>query len=583
MTLYRASWVSVHKRLRLALFGVCLVFGAAEAAFAQEPAVAANPDSVDGGNPELGKRLYWRGITEEGAPFHATVRGDIQFSGAQFSCVNCHRPSGFGSSEGGNFVPPITGPLLFDARQLNRNRIFAKLFQEAQPSTFSAQVRQPRMRPAYTSETLAKAIRTGVDPAGRRLGPIMPRYDLGDRDLANLIAYLRTLSARVDPGVDKDVIHFATVITPDIDPSRRAAFLKTVEAFFDWRNKHTEGDQSRPNFSPYYRSDFIDSYRIWKLHIWELNGPPKTWTDQLRKRYAEQPVFAMVSGLVSGPWSPVAAFCNESRVPCVFPNTELPKPDTADYDQTLYFSRGLALEARALVDHLRLQPGMRRIVQLSHAAPAGAMPARVFERAAGRELGGIALEKHVFADLAGLRGLLDAIAASPEKPDALIVWPGPAAADALSALGTVSTSITHVLLPSAALETTLGMASAPGGEGVAFAYPYELPTGYHPRAFRVRGWMRTRGLEISHPRLQFQTYYALTMLEHGLRHIIGDFYRDYFVEIIEHEAENKLNPGTHPNLALGPGQRFASKGAYIVVLDGKARGGFKAVSPWIVP
>ena len=65
--------------------------------------------------------------------------------------------------------------------------------------------------------------------------------------------------------------------------------------------------------------------------------------------------------------------------------------------------------------------------------------------------------------------------------------------------------------------------------------------------------------------------------------MLDDFFRDYLVEIIEHEAENALNPGVYPKLALGPAQRFASKGAFVVCLDPQAKGGIRAVSDWIVP
>jgi hypothetical protein len=80
-----------------------------------------------------------------------------------------------------------------------------------------------------------------------------------------------------------------------------------------------------------------------------------------------------------------------------------------------------------------------------------------------------------------------------------------------------------------------------------------------------------------------QTYYALTMLQFGLQNVINDFYRDYLIEVIEHEAENELNPGTHPILALGPGQRFASKGAFIATPAADDKAGYRVVSGWIVP
>jgi hypothetical protein len=114
-------------------------------------------------------------------------------------------------------------------------------------------------------------------------------------------------------------------------------------------------------------------------------------------------------------------------------------------------------------------------------------------------------------------------------------------------------------------------------------WPYEQPGAYHPRKFRVRAWMNSRRLPITHSHTQMQTYYAMTMLEFGLMHVITDFYRDYVMEIVEHLAESELNVGTHPELGLGPGQRIASKGAFIAELAPETRLGYRVVSDWIVP
>ncbi len=54
-------------------------------------------------------------------------------------------------------------------------------------------------RPPYTAGTLRAAIRDGVDPAGRPLDPLMPRWRLRERDLNDLLAYLRTLPGGTRP------------------------------------------------------------------------------------------------------------------------------------------------------------------------------------------------------------------------------------------------------------------------------------------------------------------------------------------------------------------------------------------------
>lgn len=163
------------------------------------------------GDAALGRLLYMDGTGANGAPIAGTIQGDVPVSGRVFSCVSCHRPSGFGTSEGGNYVPPVTGPILFAARQPDRNAMFREMYQEVQPNSYWARVREARMRPAYDRESLGRALREGVDPGGNALSAVMPRYDLSETDLANLAAYLRTLSASTDPGVDETTLHLATV------------------------------------------------------------------------------------------------------------------------------------------------------------------------------------------------------------------------------------------------------------------------------------------------------------------------------------------------------------------------------------
>ena len=143
-------------------------------------APSASAASLSNGDPQAGRKLFWHGLNERGQPIKGIAQGDIQFTGAQFCCVSCHRPSGFGSSEGGYYVPPITGPILFNPAKADRVRRFKEMFQESQPSSFWAQVREPRLRPAYDEQTLARVLRDGIDPAGEKLNPRSEERRVGE-------------------------------------------------------------------------------------------------------------------------------------------------------------------------------------------------------------------------------------------------------------------------------------------------------------------------------------------------------------------------------------------------------------------
>src|SRR5262245_16823095 len=171
-------------------------------------------------NAEMGRRIYREGLLPSGKPVRAMVQNDITVEGTQLNCANCHRRSGFGSSEGSVLVPPVTGAFLFGGRELRRTELFRKLFQEVQAQSLP-RLRDLRVRPAYTDETLISALREGKDPLGREFDPLMPRYDLSAEDSAHLIAYLRSIDVVPARGVTHSVIHFATVFTEGIEPEKR--------------------------------------------------------------------------------------------------------------------------------------------------------------------------------------------------------------------------------------------------------------------------------------------------------------------------------------------------------------------------
>ena len=316
----------------------------------------------------------------------------------------------------------------------------------------------------------------------------------------------------------------------------------------------------------------------WNLHVWELKGEPETWSDQLDAYYKAQPVFAMVGGLVNGPHAPIADFCDRTATPCIFPSTQLPQTRDVAYRYNIYFSRGRELEGEAMATFVASRnKGGAEVRQYYLEDRLGAASAVAFLKAS--EFYGSRVISQGFATK---EKLIEALGQCCEKNvDALIVWPGAASADVVAPLqGKGFRKVPIVGLPSDALEPAK---SAGAGKNFRFAWPYEKPGVVHPREFDVRAWMSARKVPVSNPRLQFESYFALTMIEHSLQHLLGDFNREYLIELIEHEAEKNLNVGTHPTLALGPGQRFASKGAYVMRLDADSEYGYSPDSDWIVP
>lgn len=535
-------------------------------------------------NSAIGEQIYNQGIDSSGKPLEGQTEGDIEFKDAHFNCAQCHRRSGYGSSEGGNYVLPVTGDSLFNPRNFDRADLFKKLFKESQSKLFWARMRSAYQRPAYTDESLARAIREGIDPSGRKLSPLMPRYKISDRDMAGLTDYIKHLSSHNDPGVDENTIYFATVVSKNANADDKNAMLSTIAKFVEWLNLETKGNLDHPNFSPNYRSDFAKAFRIWNHEVWELSANPADWPKELAAYYEKQPVFALIGGMADGDWSPMHEFCENNKVPCLFPLTQMPPAEQSGH-YSVYFNQGLLLEAKATAKYLLKEksadPATAMVVFYSEDAE-GSNPAKAFTEMlnAGKTR---AIDNVPVKDMESFRHEWTKHVESHPEVGTVVVWPGRLKGAILSELKALFQKTERIFLPSELLQADLAGLPQEMLPKLYFSYPYELPTAYHPHAFRVRAWMNTRKLEVSNARIQFNTYYALNLLQYSLEHVVDHFSRDYLLEYIEHEAENALNPGTFPRLSLGPEQRFASKGAYLVQIDGPESQSVKPVSAWIVP
>ncbi len=293
----------------------------------------AAASSAHAAGASAGEAVYRRGLLPSGRALRGEREGGGTVEGVDAACVTCHRRSGLGSWEGQTVIPPIIGRYLF--RPGARNVADVEL-PHVQGYT-------PR-RDAYNEATLARAIRTGVDVQGRKLSYLMPRYKLDDATMASLIAYLKTLTNGAVPGVGDDTLHFATIITPDADPTAKRGMLDVLQQFFADKNGAAGGYRGS---APPLQSSRGVMYRVnrtWRLHVWELTGAPDTWDRQLRSRLAATPVFAVISGIGGRTWAPVHQFCEREGVPCLFPNVELPVVAEHDF-YPVYFSRGVFARA----------------------------------------------------------------------------------------------------------------------------------------------------------------------------------------------------------------------------------------------
>jgi hypothetical protein len=166
------------------------------------------------------------------------------------------------------------------------------------------------------------------------------------------------------------------------------------------------------------------------------------------------------------------------------------------------------------------------------------------------------------------------------RPPVFVLWIGGADLAELARARVPADGVRQIYLSSTLLEDV--PPRLPGSfHGKTFmTFPFTLPHAPMPHAYRARAWLRSRGVVQAHERLQLNTWFTLAVADHALVNLAGNFSRDYFVESVERETEGTPNPGVFPRLSLGPGQRFASKGSYIVKVT---TGGIEAAGGWIIP
>ena len=513
--------------------------------------------------PGDAERIYRSGILPSGQPLRGVREGGVPIEGRAAACANCHRRSGIGVNEGRITIPPITGKYLLHPGE-------RAIPEAAMQSAGASVVRHER----YNDETLIRAIREGINVDGKPMSYLMPRFALSDADSAALVEYLKSLSSQPVAGVTEDDLHFATIVTPDADPAERSAMLEVLTHFFASKN-HFERGHDPPLVSA--RRIHYRVVRRWQLHVWELSGAPESWEAQLKVHVAAEPVFAVISGLGGRDWAPIHRFCEHQAVPCLFPNVQLPVVAEADF-YPLYFSRGVLLEADLIRAELRVSaraPG-GRVLQIYRRGDIGESAAQALRNQSSAQAAEW-IDRALPAG--GAASDVRAALGSVRAGDTVVLWLRP---DDLRGLPVDPPKSTAVF--ASGLMAGLENAPLPSGwrSATRITYPIDLPTRRAVRLVQPLTWFRTQNIAVVAERIQVDTYVACQVLSEAVGHSFGDLVPDYLIEQIENMVSLKLFDGFYPRLGLAPGQRFASKGGYLVRLQAPGQG-VVADSDWLVP
>lgn len=566
---------------------------------------------LDSDEAGTGRRIYLEGKFPDGQGLYGMRPGVGPVSGAAAACVNCHRPSGLGGAEGTIAIPPITGRALFGGGA----PVIVRMDKQFDPGLSVPQ-------DPYDEKSFASAVRLGQHRSGRALHALMPRYAFSDAQLRAVSAYLKTLSTDLSPGVVGDTIQLATVIAPDVDPQRRQALISTLTTVVNQMNINVKINGRRQK-AVAVDERRLNSRRKWALDIWELTGPSSSWGEQLKRRHLAKPVFALVSGLARDEWQPVHDFCESHRVACWFPSVDLAPVGASQGRFSLYFSAGIALEAEVIARKLIAYGG--RVVQVVGADPVARGAAAAMRRAAPAELA--VLDVDFSDELDAIRPMLSSL----KSQDTLVLWLRPSELEWLTAATASAASIFVSATLSGAEQVQLPTAWR---KNATLVQPLEEPRLRAANLERLEAWMKGSGVPVLDRKLQSEVFFAAASLQSTLRGMLNNLHTDYLIERAEttlssfelmqvqdevqammmgpmnkrplpltlpsqaevaamaalsqaqreHLEEMRQRGGTtvYPRLSLAQGQRFASKGAYLIPLSPNDKTAI-GQPEWVVP
>jgi len=115
-----------------------------------------------------GERIYFTATSERGTAITYTSgpgSSGWMMGNGQLTCASCHGPTGRGGVHNMGMMQTMT----------------------------AKDIRWSALQSEFDAEKFRLAVTQGQDPDGTQLNTDMPRWNIGNDDLADLIAYLKTL------------------------------------------------------------------------------------------------------------------------------------------------------------------------------------------------------------------------------------------------------------------------------------------------------------------------------------------------------------------------------------------------------
>src|SRR5688500_2946621 len=307
---------------------------------------AASPELTE--QERAGQQIYLKGESPSGARITARVgMGGLELTGATAACGNCHGEDGRGRAEGGVVPHNIQWSELI------------KPYGHRHPNG--------RNHGPFDEHSVRRAVMEGVDPDGKRLDGAMPRYSMSAKDFSALVAYLKKLESRLDPGLSADSIRIGTLLPLT---GRLAALGESLRSL--WTSY----------FAALNERGGIHGRRL-ELVVEPLPADADEARASARALIADRDVFAVVAPVSAGIEAELADAATATQVPVIGPLTLFPEDVRTSNPYVFHLLPGIPELARVLVRHgaQHLQLAQRPIALWHPDSAAGRTTAETVEAA----------------------------------------------------------------------------------------------------------------------------------------------------------------------------------------------------------
>ncbi|MBI2876228.1 MAG: ABC transporter substrate-binding protein [Candidatus Tectomicrobia bacterium] len=490
-----------------------------------------------------GKQIYLRGVSPSERKITALMSG-LEVPATTLPCANCHGYDGRGKPEAGVTPSDLTWEFL--------------------TKPYGVTHASGRTHPPYTEQRIGRAIVEGVDPAGNRLLPTMPRYLLAPDDLADLTAYLKRLGKDLDPGLTETQIRLGTILPVSGPLAEMGQAMRAVmTAYFDELN----------------RQGGIYHRKI-ELSVMEPAETPAATRTGAQRWIEKEPIFALVGAFIAGAEQEIASLLESEELPLVGPLTLFPPIGSPPNRYVFYLLSGMREQARALVDFAtqRLSPPHPRMAILF---PQEKIPLEVPEaiEEQSRRLGWSSVARVRYpSGRFNAAQLVQQL--RQEDTQVLFLLGSEGEGRALMQEAAKANWTPHILLPGSLVGKEIFDLPMSFQEKIFLSYPTIPSDQTRVGLLEYRALLERHPLPGRHLAAQLSAYCAAKVLVEGLKLAGRDLSREKLITVLEGLYE--FDTGLTPQITFGPNRRIGALGAYIVGLD-LGKKAFIPISPWVTP